>query len=95
MHLHSAFHQETGCGGSSDPAAAPCLPVGDTGEDHCNPGTQPTPYAQAEAAILALTVPKTGPFECWEKPTGDLKHVAHGFAAGPEGLLQQLETIYT
>lgn len=95
MHLCSASHQGTTCGGSSDTATSHCLPVGDTGDGHHNPGTQPTPYAQAEAATLTMTVPKPGPCECQEKPTDNLKHMAQGFAAGPEGLLQQPETICT
>lgn len=71
----------------SQPQSHPYLPVGDTGDGHCNP--QCDPHAQAEA----LTVPRLGPCEYWEKPMDDLKHVAHGIAAGSEGQLQQLEVI--
>lgn len=95
VHLQSAFHRDTRCGGSSGTAAEPRLPVGDTGDGHRNPGTQPTPRARAEAATPALTAPKPRPRERQEKPTDDSKHVAQGFAAGPEGLLQQPETICT
>lgn len=48
-----------------------------------------------EAATLALTAPKPRPRERREKPTDDLKHTAQGFAAGPEGLRQQPETVCT